>query len=132
MSVIKSSILKLANESSRLNFNLRQTKRLRWGRVDRRSERVGQTGFVKALLPQEARVAVPARRPVRRGVIAGRGCRKVQAELFGAKDDLRLGHRDQGSVDPEGQPPLDARFRSEVCRPFEGLEELRPAVGVTQ
>src|SRR5690349_24517970 len=57
-------------------------------RIDRR---IVNACFFKSLPAQQTRITMPARPPVRRGVVAGVGDRVIDAEGQAAADDVGLG-----------------------------------------
>src|ERR1700686_4831892 len=60
--------------------------------IDRR---VRSARLSKTTVSDEARITMPARPPLRVGVVAGVGQRIVDAEGEAATDDLGLGHSDE-------------------------------------
>src|SRR5438552_14187930 len=78
---------------------------------------------------QQARVAAPARRAIRPGVVAAAGERVVDAELDAAAQDACLGELDERGVDLQARA-LDAGPGRELRHLLEGREILRPAVRV--
>src|SRR5262249_51816234 len=63
-------------------------------------------------------------------VVTTHGEREVHTELRAVLDDLRLGHLNQRGVNAKTPRVLDGGFRRQVGEAFEGVEELRPAVGI--
>src|SRR5690242_706665 len=73
--------------------------------------------------PQDARVAVPARVPLRVGVVAGVRYGVVDAEGGAAADDVGFGEREEGR-DDAGGAVLDAAAGAFYDHVLEGVEEL--------
>src|SRR6185369_17973690 len=68
----------------------------------------------------------------RRRIVAAPGAGVVDAQLEAPADDLRLGAVDEGRVEAELPPLLDAGPGGETGHALEGLQVLRPAVRVTR
>ncbi|MBM4320960.1 MAG: hypothetical protein FJ125_13660, partial [Deltaproteobacteria bacterium] len=97
-------------------------------RVDRR---VRQAGGGEAPGAQLAGLAAAAGTALLVGIVAGVGQRQVHAEPDGFPGDLRLAPEEQRSTDAQ-RLPLHARPGGHPGQHLEGVEELRPAVGVAR
>src|SRR5450759_5435232 len=80
--------------------------------------------------PKRARIAVPAGRSIRRGVVTAGRQRVVDAQRRAQLHDLTLGHSHQGRLDLQSGRSLDTGARGQVCHGLERGNVLRTAVGI--
>src|SRR5207247_9379775 len=91
-----------------------------------RTQGIRDAELFEPLGAQQARVAAPARRAIRPGVVAAAGERVVDAELDAAAQDAGLGELDERGVDLQPRS-LDAGLGRELRHLLAGRELLRPA-----
>ncbi len=72
----------------------------------------------------------PQGAPVGRGIVATAGQRVVDAQLQAEANDLRLGERDERSVNFELLAAFDSGFGGQVGHFLEGGDEFRTAIGI--
>src|SRR5918912_793260 len=95
------------------------------------SERVTRAGFAESLLPEQTAIALAARQPLRRRVVATVRERIVNAEGNPSTNDLGFGHCDQRRVNLESRLAFDAGLSGEIGHALEGFDVFGPAVGIT-
>src|SRR5712691_4975839 len=93
------------------------------------SRRISNTSIQESLPPQDARIAMAARLPLRIRVIARVRKRVIDSQLDAAPDDLRFGHVDEW-CDDAGLAAFDSAARAADDYVLKCLDELRPAVGI--